>query len=87
MNHTQLSAAASVKGAATHLMMQLHVPRLESCNTPVANAVSVKSTSCTNLRLLKAASDGCVVNGFVSKSQRQDIKVQSTLASFNWETL
>ena len=28
----------------TIMIKQLHVPSLDSCNTPVANAVSVKST-------------------------------------------
>ena len=71
------------------MIMELHVPRLESCNTPVANAVSIKSTSSTNLWLSNAASDGCVVDAFVSKSQRQarDTNVQSTLSSFKRETL
>ena len=39
--------------------------------------------------LSKAASDGCVVDAFVSKSQRQarDTNVRNTLSSFKRETL
>ena len=39
--------------------------------------------------LSKAASDGCVVDAFVSKAQRQarDTNVRSTLSSFKRETL
>ena len=55
----------------------------------ICSQLSVKGTSGTNLLLSKSASDDCVMDVFVSMSQRQarDTKVQSTLSSFKQETL
>lgn len=86
---TAISRCITRKQQLTIMTMELHIPRLESCSAPVANAVSIDSTSCTNLWPSKAATDGCVMDAFEPKSQRQarDTKVQRTLSSLKWETL